>query len=611
MENASLYIAYHAQAPQFDSPSLIPLHVGRAQVSTALPNMKGDDTGDNISTKNSQYCELTALYWAWKNDTDSTHIGLMHYRRVLDLAGHHTAPQTEVFPNRFEIESWSSESETWLNTACADWDLIIPKSHQMGRTVASNYVNKHAPADWQLTRNIIVASYPEYLESFDTVAADHEIYLANMMIMRRALLERYCPWLFDILHQLESTDIDRSTYDPRQNRYLGFIAERLFTVYIHHLRKTQPDLKVREVNIINLSKAMVFPYTEDTQLNAPDQMNIAFSADGNYLPHTAAMLQSLLSRADQTRQINLFFLHSDIAAPRREMLQEVVDIHPKTTLHEINTGAAFGDSYRSPSRAPSNATYNRFLLFHLLPKLDRLLYVDVDMIFRGDVCEIFDTPMGDARLGAVPDYIMTRVLTGPTPTSDPDIPDLYTYYSRDLGLSDDQIGRYFNAGILLFNFANMDVTKTGHDLLEMAENRRFLFRDQDILNVYFKDETLRLNDRYNVFNTIKAGYNRVPVAQHAAAMAARSDPFVIHYAAGDYKPWKKSVPMGQYYWEALFQTPFFADVAISRQGGGKQTMHLNRPAGGLTNTGKILANRIPALRPILLRIYRILQRIRN
>lgn len=606
-----IYTAYHATAPLLASPSVTPMHVGRTLAANPLADMIGDDTGTSISERNPEFCELTALYWAWKNDQDSTHLGLMHYRRVLDFDGSFADTEVESLPGRFDIPDWLDSAENWVASSLGDYDIVVPKKHRMGQSVSKNYIRRHAPEDWDITRQIIARDHPDYLPAFDTVAEGFDIRLGNMMVMHRALFERYCAWLFDILFKLEAWDLDRSYYDPRQRRYLGFVAERLLTVYIHHLQTEQPDLRVREVNIVNIRDALTCPYLADQSLNGPEHVNIAFSADRAYMPHTAAMLQSMLERANPDRQLNLFFLHSGVPSMARSLLAEVIGNFPNATLHEMNAGRTFDGSYRSPSRAPSNATYNRFLLFDLLPSLDRLLYVDVDMIFRGDVCDIFDTPMGEARLAAVPDYIMTRVLTGPTPTADPDVPDLYDYYSTRLGMSDEQISRYFNAGLLLFNFAAIDVEKTSKTMMEMAQTGRYLFRDQDILNVYFKDESMRLDDRYNVFNTINDGYNRVPAKNHAAAMAAHKDPIVIHYAAGDYKPWKRAVPLGQYYWEALAKTPFYQEVLAMQ--GRRRNPAASAPKHDtrqhLIETGRALAERAPRLRPALLKVYRAMQRV--
>lgn len=605
-----IYTAYHAWAPLLKNASVVPIHVGRARAATPLADMIGDDTGVEISAKNDEFCELTALYWAWKNDTTSDYIGLMHYRRVLDFDHSHANSDAEVFPRRFDIPSWLKSAQSWMNAELGNYDIILPCAHRMGRSVSKNYVTRHAPEDWDATRAIIARDHADYLPAFDRVAKGRDIRLANMAVMSRPLMDRYCTWLFDVLFKLEATDIDRSCYNARQLRYLGFVSERLFTVFIDHLQHENPDLRLREVNIINTKEALVTPYINDDSLNGPEHVNIAFSTDRAYAPHAAAMLQSMLTRADRARQINLFLLQSDVGDFARDLLGEVVGAFENVKLHIISADPGFDNAYRSPSRAPSNATYNRFSLFELLPTLDRLLYVDVDMIFRGDVCEIFDADLGDAQLGAVTDYIMTRVLTGPTPTADPDVPDLYEYYSTRLGMSDAQIERYFNAGLLLFNFKAMDVIKVGRELLEMAHAGRYLFRDQDVLNLYFKDSFVKLDDRYNVFNTVTEGYNRVPAANHALAMAARRDPILIHYAAGDYKPWKRSVPMGQHYWHALTETPFYYEVMRAQSRRVTQPMETSpTAAAGVVKLGRTLADKVPALRPALLKVHRALQRI--
>jgi lipopolysaccharide biosynthesis glycosyltransferase len=603
----ALYTAYHKAAPLLDSASVRPIHVGAAAATAPLKGMIGDDTGTHISAKNREYCELTALYWAWKNDTDASHIGLMHYRRVIDFSGQFGGSVAEVCPTRFDIPDWLEQTESWLADNAQNYDLIVPRVHSMGQRVAVNYRDGHARQDFDTARQIIARDHAAYLPSFDAVAQGYDLRLGNMFVMSRALLDRYCTWLFDILEQLENTDLDRSHYSPQQCRYLGFVAERLLGVFVHHLQTTEPDLRLIEPAIINLSEALVSPYLADDSLNGPAHINIAVSADRAYLPHTSAMLHSMLTRADQTRQINLFFLHGNIDAQALDMLGEVTRVHPNTHLHLINAGAVFVGSYRSSSRAPSNATYNRFLLFGLLPALDRLLYLDGDMIFHGDVAQIYDTDMGEHQIAAVPDYIMTRTLSGPTPTIDRKVPDLAAYHRDVLGLNDTQIGRYFNAGLLLLNFGAMDVAATGAALMAKADTTQFLFRDQDILNCHFKDSYLPLDGRYNVFNTEIGGYGRVPQANHASAMAARRDPLVTHYAAHDYKPWLPiAVPRAQYYWDALIQTPFYTEVIALQT---RATARRLRRKVVFKDRGRAFAEKVPVLRPAMGWVYRRIQRL--
>ena len=62
-----------------DDGLYLPIKVGNA-LSRLEGRFQGDDTGENISEKNPYYCELTALYWGWKN-LNSDYIGLVHYRR--------------------------------------------------------------------------------------------------------------------------------------------------------------------------------------------------------------------------------------------------------------------------------------------------------------------------------------------------------------------------------------------------------------------------------------------------------------------------------------------------------------------------------------------------
>lgn len=599
--SVSIYTAYHKTAPRIEGGGVIPIHVGAARAKTPLPEMPGDDQGENISDRNGAWCELTALYWAWKNDRDSTAIGLMHYRRLLDISGRAKGAAVEENVRFFDTEDWLAEVD--FEAAMAECDVLVPRLHQMGRTVEANFAHGHNRADWDATREIVARDHPDYLESFDAVARSRRVRLGNMAVMKRPIFERYCDWLFDILFKLESAPLDRSGYTAYQSRYIGFMAERLLTVFVHHLQVHTKEVRIREVSILNLSQALVAPYIGAADAPQPGTVNIAFAADRGFLPHAAVMLRSLCDRIDPSRPVNLFFLSSGIDAAGLHTLEMMLQAYPQVRLHPLDTTGIFDGGYRSGSRAPSNATYDRFLLFSLLPGVERLLYLDADLIVRRDICDLYDTDLGGAQLGAVPDWIMTRTLTGPVRTVEPSIPDLGTYQRDTLGLTDEQRSRYFNAGVLLFDFAAMkDPRATGRALAAEAMTERFLFRDQDILNRHFKDSYVPVDARWNVFNSWPQAYDRVPVANHAKAMTARQDPWIVHFADRFHKPWNEdAVPRGELYWETLMRTPFVTEVLNRAMAGAPQS--LRRQTNRIVRAGHAFADRVPVLRGPLLRLY--------
>jgi lipopolysaccharide biosynthesis glycosyltransferase len=598
---SSIYVAYHKPSSLIESTSICPIHVGRASSGKPLHGMIGDDSGDNISAKNSSYCELTALYWAWKNDRTSEKIGLMHYRRLLDFSDSYSARHVELKLASLRVSDYTSQTEAWL-AANPDVDLVLPKPHIMPITVRVNYSNAHRASDLEVVEKYVDENYPAYSGHLKSVLEGRKIYLANMFLAKRPILDQYCEFLFDVLEQVDQANIDRKYYSTYQSRFLGFISERLFTAFISKYLEDNPSCKVKYVHILNLAEASCTPHIADDSLNGSESVNIAFSADDKYLPHAAAMVVSAMEHFSPDRVYNLFLLYSDIAHHRIEMFSGLIQAHPNVRLHTLNIGDPFRNSYRPTTPSPSTATYNRFMLFELLPTTKRILYVDCDMIMRGDLAEIFDVEMGDHKIAAVPDFIMTRTLTNKVKTLDKNIPDLYAYQREKLGLEDHHIYNYFNAGLILFNFAAMDVASIGKELIERAKTSRFFFQDQDLLNCYFKDSYLRLPAKYNVFNSNDATYTHVPAGNQKEALAAKKHPFVIHYAAAAYKPWEiAEVHYSQFYWNALMKTPFFMEVvdeAKRARGDSGVFSH-----GYWLKLGRKVAKRYPRLAPILYRTY--------
>ncbi len=190
------------------------IQVGASLTDKEISEIK-DNTGKNISEKNRQYCELTALYWIWKNVSDEF-VGLCHYRR------------------RFQLSEMDIKK---LIDSDIDAVLTVPVLNVPD--VVTMYRKNHIYEDWKKMTEVISERGPEYLNSLEYIEKSHFYIPYNMFIMRKNVLDKYCEWLWPILEECEKRCGVKE--DRYQNRYIGFLAERLMSVYFYHHRY---DLKV-------------------------------------------------------------------------------------------------------------------------------------------------------------------------------------------------------------------------------------------------------------------------------------------------------------------------------------------------------------------------------
>lgn len=210
-----IYIAAHKQFDAPDDNMYVPLHCGRIGKSDL--GYIGDDTGVSISHKNSCYCELTGIYWVWKNLPETDYVGLVHYRRYFR-----------------EKNKKCILSEATVEKLFKDYEIILPcKRHYYIETCFSQYGHAHNINDLLEAKKVIAELYPEYSDSFDKVMSQRSIYIYNMFVMKYQLFDDYCGWLFPVLSELEKR-IDISGYDEYNSRVFGFISERLFNVWLDH-----------------------------------------------------------------------------------------------------------------------------------------------------------------------------------------------------------------------------------------------------------------------------------------------------------------------------------------------------------------------------------------
>ena len=244
-DKITIYVATHKKATFPENSIYKPIRVGSALSEDDFGYIR-DDTGDNISSKNKTFCELTATYWMLKNDKSDI-IGLTHYRRYFFKKGKDN-----------ELKNVIDEND--IKDMLKNNDIIVPnRTFIIKHNVEKSWEKTHIKKDWEETRKIISEIYPDYIEAFDSFAKERVLYICNMFIAKKEIFDEYYKWLFDILFELEKRT-DLTNYDNYNKRLFGFMSERLFNVWL----KKHSELKVARDKVYNIDR---WPYNQYFMIN--------------------------------------------------------------------------------------------------------------------------------------------------------------------------------------------------------------------------------------------------------------------------------------------------------------------------------------------------------
>lgn len=173
-----------------------------------------DDTGDNISKKNRDYCECTALYWIWKNGKGTNgYVGLEHYRRRLVL----------------------SRKNLYFLSQQYDIDAILGLPQFYVDTVYDFFTGIITDYDWQLMKRTIIEVESEYAILLERYEQSHFYFSCNLCIFKWEWLEKYCNFAFSVAEKIETHYKERGIH--RNDRYMGYIFENLLSIFVMRHRK--------------------------------------------------------------------------------------------------------------------------------------------------------------------------------------------------------------------------------------------------------------------------------------------------------------------------------------------------------------------------------------
>lgn len=543
------FVCYHKDTPRLNNGAFTSIHVGRALAAAPLADTIGDDTGDNISLKNRNYSELTAMYWMLKN-VDADYYGLFHYRRMLNFSGverwmfHDFAPATQA------AFGWT---EAGARAVCDRFDVVTgPRCNvhpfEVPTQPMSNYdfyCREHQKQDIDLTLEVVKELSPDIYPYIDGYMRGMTCFYGNVFIMRRDVFLEYADWLFKILFEVEKRS-DISGYDPYQRRVWGFLSERLMGGFIDYVA-AKMQLRIGELPMVgghfDEPRIPVAPLLANIDRRkraarkrpAIEPIDVAMLVDDARVEAAAVTLQSAVERLPDAQSLHVHLVaDGPLSADNRRRLQTFLGPRHRVTIHEA---VATEDAFPRPARPEDRAQL--LALQDILPEtVRRVIVLDHEAVVLEGLDRLWTFDLDGMLAAACPHaggVLQARRLNFPA------------------------MAGYFDIGVLLLGLERLRA-EGGRALYRAAFDRYepvIIHGAADILNIAFFDRYRELDLSWNVTNTFYGRNEGECRYSFQAACAAARDPALVRFT-GHPKPWERRSrhPLTMLYWATLGRTPW-------------------------------------------------------
>lgn len=544
-----------------ENDCIVPVRCG-AVFDKKKSDIIGDDTGDNISEKKASYCECTVQYWAWKN-VDADYYGLAHYRRYMSFSDEKY--DEDIFGavnyNRVEdsIDDFALMDEDQIRKKVSQYDLIVSEPSDLSKCNIKSIYEQYEKtphlhiADLELTVKVIKKLYPDFSEAVDEYFNGTLLYPCNLFIMNKKLYNEYCEWYFNILSETEKK-MDISLYSEEGIRSIAHIGERLLGVFYTYIKKTRPEAKlyVAQRSIIWDTERFVAPEPAFKEKCVP----VVFACSDFFVPYASVSLKSMIDNTTENWNYDIIFLHTGISKRNQQLMQFMLRGKNNLSLRFVNIQSIVANNKLIANNHVSVETFYRLSAHKVLKNYDKIVYLDSDIVVLNDVAELFNINIGKNLIAATVDADHAGEYAGA-------IPNVKEYSDKVLKLKDPY--RYFQAGVMVFNIAQLNKTFPKDEIMDWAEKREYMYVDQDVLNMLCEGKIHYVKMNWNVMtdcNGFRLGtiIKRAPKPIYDEYMEARKDPYIIHYA-GNEKPWNSPLSdYSEYFWDYARKTPYYEAI---------------------------------------------------
>ncbi|MDR2526685.1 MAG: glycosyltransferase family 8 protein [Rickettsiales bacterium] len=279
-----------------------------------------------------------------------------------------------------------------------------------------------------------------------------------------------------------------------------------------------------------------------------NKIPLFLSSDENYAPQMAIAMLSCLTHTDSF--IEFYILDAGITDDSKNKILKTLKRYKNFSIEYIFIDMNIFNDFANTESYLNKVTYLRLLIPSIKPNLTCAIYSDVDVLFMGDIVELYNMELDGHVIGAVPDayYLVNKGAN-----------DIY----NRLGLSITH--NYLNAGLLLIDCQKWREKNMFARVLDIMRTKKedIVQADQDILNIMFNNNDYKLLDtKWNVMN----GY--IKCADRFSDLALSIKRPVIRHYESDKKPWttrrlqKQKMRHFYIWWRVAHRTPFFSRLKI-------------------------------------------------
>lgn len=289
----------------------------------------------------------------------------------------------------------------------------------------------------------------------------------------------------------------------------------------------------------------------DMQIAPVDKeaITIVTSSDNNYADFVAITINSIIKNASVDSVYDILVFTNDITEEKICEILFLAKERKNIHIRFVYLSSVIQKLDIKISANYNEVTYFRLLIPQMMKKYKKIIYLDSDIILNEDIEELWGIELESNLLAATSDLLITSWQNYDSGMQ---------AYFESLGI--DAVGKYIQAGVILWNIEEMNREFPMNYLLKQSCENQYMLADQDILNIFCKNRIKYINQAWNVLNLSEDGERicsrYLPRFMMRRWINAKRSPKAIHFCESSFPCWKER-KFSQYYWKYAWETPFY------------------------------------------------------